>query len=212
MDLRPSYQRGYGLPRRPHFNHASTLRRIGAYIIDMIFLLIFTLLPFLFFFFLGFVSLEIFIEEHTYLFPGFFFPFYLIGISAIIDLIYFTILESKKGWGATIGKRILNIKVIDEYGRKIDLGTSFVRNIARLLWQIPCIGFIILIIDVVLVADSNQRIGDRLASTYVVKESQVSRNYSDHGTFEDYPQQPQWDRGYSSKQTPPPSRGGENRK
>jgi len=202
MDTRN--QRGWGLPRGSRFNYASTLRRIGAYIIDMILLLILTFLLFLVFFFSGFVSWEILVEgEPTSLFPGFFFPFYLVGISSIIDLIYFTILESKKGWGATIGKKVLDIKVIDEYGRKIDLGTSFVRNIARLLWQIPCIGFIILIIDVVLMADSDQRIGDRLASTYVVKESSIPRDYPDHGTFQNYPQQHQWDRSYSSQKTHP---------
>lgn len=202
MEQRPSYQRGYGLPRRPRFNYASALRRIGAYIIDIILLLILNLLLFSVFFFFGIVSWEMLIETDA-MFLGFYTASYLvfIAISGIIDLVYFTILESKKGWGATIGKRVLDIKVIDGYGRKIDLGTSFIRNIVRLLWQIPCIGFIILIIDVVLIADSDQRIGDRLASTYVVKEKNVPRDYSDYGTFQNYSQQRQWDRGRSSQQT-----------
>jgi len=205
MDQEHRYQRGWGLPRKPRFNHASTLRRIGAYIIDIILLWILNILFFFIFLFLGFVSWEMFLEtEPGVLFSGFFRASYLIllGFSSIIDLIYFTLLESEIGGGATIGKRALNIKVVDEYGKKIDLGPSFIRNILRLLWQVPCIGFIILIIDVVLIADSDQRIGDKLAYTYVVKESGTIRGYPNYEISRGHPQQQEWDQSYSSQQIP----------
>jgi len=161
---------------------------------------------------LGFISWQMFIEiDPDPMVFGFYRASYLIfitAISAFIHLAYFTFLESEKGGGATIGKRVLDIKVVDEYGKKVDLVTSFIRNIVRWLWQIPCIGLIILIIDVVLIADSDQRIGDRLASTYVVKESGISRVHPDHGTSQGYPQQ----RDRSSQQTPPPPKKDEPRR
>ncbi|MEF8831953.1 MAG: RDD family protein [Candidatus Thermoplasmatota archaeon] len=183
MDQRDRYQQDWGLPRRQRFNHASTLRRIGAYIIDIVFLWILTMFLFLSFLFLGFFSWGIFIEtEPQAMFLGFYNASYLILLllSGLIDLAYFTILEAEKYGGATIGKRLLDIKVVGEYGNEVGLGTSFIRNIARLLWQIPCIGFIILIIDVFLIADSEQRIGDMLASTLVVKESNIPRGYDNY--------------------------------
>ncbi len=202
MDQEDRYQRGWGLPREQRFNYASTLRRIGAYIIDIILLLILTGILFFAFIVFGLLSWELFLEtEPDTVILEFYSASYLILllISSIIDLVYFTVLESEKGGGATIGKRILDIKVIDEYGKKIDLVSSFIRNIVRLLWQIPCIGLIILIIDVFLIADSEQRIGDRLAYTYVVDESKSIRGYPAYGTSQGYPRQ-QWNQGpYSSK-------------
>lgn len=181
MNQGDRYQQGRGLPRGPRFNHASTLRRIGAYIIDVTILWILILLIFFSLLFFGFLSWEKFIEtEAQTMLLGFYNASYLIlvSISGLIDLAYFTILESEKGGGATIGKRALDIKVVSEYGNKVDLRTSLIRNIARWLWQIPCIGFIILIVDIFLIADSEQRIGDWLASTYVLKESNIHRGYN----------------------------------
>jgi len=205
MDQDYGNQRGWGLPRRPLLNHASTLRRIGAYIIDIILLWILTVFIFFVFFFLGFVTLEMFIDiENGALFSEFFNVPYLglLGISSIIDLIYFTILESKKGKGATIGKRALGIKVVDGFGREVDFGPSFIRNIARLLWQIPCIGLLILIIDVFLIADNNQRIGDRIGNTYVIKKGSSASGHLDYDTYQGYPEQ-QWDQGRYSQHAPP---------
>ncbi len=98
---------------------------------------------------------------------------YLFFVNGLI-LAYFTIFESKKGWGATPGKRLMNIKVVNDYGRKISIGASFLRNLLRFIWSIPCIGIFIIIIDVLLVAEKDARIGDMLAQTAVIKQQPTS--------------------------------------
>lgn len=190
---------GSGLPSGSRFNHASTLRRIGAYIIDSIILWFILMVLFLGFYLLGVVSLGAFMEIASDNITSSFFRtsyLFLVGLGAVINLTYFTFLESEKGGGSTLGKRFLNMGVVDEYGEKVAFGPSFIRNLARILWQIPCIGFIILIIDVFLIAESEQRIGDWLANTYVVKE-EPSRAYSDYGQ-QAYTEQQQWSKGPSS--------------
>jgi uncharacterized RDD family membrane protein YckC len=48
-------------------------------------------------------------------------------IGFCISLFYFGLLNSYLGKGQTIGKRIVEIKVIDRYGKEISVGRSFVR-------------------------------------------------------------------------------------
>ncbi len=178
------YEYGPYQSRPRELNHASVLRRIGAYLIDVIILgfLMGAILGILFV--IGLWSLEeVQLEEFFELYLGGIFLI-IISLNLITFLVYFTYFESKSGGGSTFAKRIFNIEVVDKHGKKVSMGTSFIRNIARLLWSIPCIGFIILIIDVFLVADKNQRIGDSLANTYVVKRERGSiykeqyQNYS----------------------------------
>ncbi|MFP4142111.1 MAG: RDD family protein [Thermoplasmata archaeon] len=196
-----SYPDNEGLPRKSAFDTASTLQRIGAYIIDIILLLILGMLIFVPLILFGIISKNIFIDADPKMtFLAFYRTSYilLLIINALIDLAYFTFLESKQGGGATIGKRVLDIKVVGEYGEEVGLGASFIRNIARWLWQIPCIGLIILIIDIFLIAESDQRIGDRLAFTYVIKE-EPTRDYPDYGQ-QGYTEQ-QWSKDSHSQHT-----------
>ncbi len=165
---------------RWELNHATTLRRVGAYIIDGILLFV---IAFIIGFSLGFTFAPL--GFTALLLP-------LILIEIFLSLAYFTLLESKAGGAATLGKRALGLKVVDENGREPSLGKSLGRNLARLLWEIPFfVGFIIMIIDTFLVYDSDQRIGDKLAGTYVAKE--------EYGSI--YKQ-----RGYTSPQPPQRSR------
>jgi len=166
-------QQDFGLSYTTPVNNASLISRIIAYIIDSIILLVFTMVIILILVFLGILTLglltDIDFQFGLWMFRGF--EILILGpIIYGLELVYFTIFESDEGWGATPGKKLLNIKVVDEYGNQISLGNSFVRNLLRLLWFIPCIGLIILLIDIVLIADSDQRIGDKVAMTDVVND------------------------------------------
>jgi uncharacterized RDD family membrane protein YckC len=86
-----------------------------------------------------------------------------IFIGAIIIIVYFTYLEGKTS--STYGKRLLNLRVKAVQGN-MDYKKAFIRNLSKILW-LP------LILDVILgflFGDSNDRILDKVSSTYVVRE------------------------------------------
>ena len=184
--------------RNPNINYASTISRIIAYIIDAIIVglvigILSAAIMLLGVFSFGSITGD---GGGGFLPVAIFGPAY-IGLSFgsfILQLLYFTYLESEEGGGATIGKKILDLKVVDRTGRKVDMKDSFIRNIARLIWSLPCVGFLLLLLDVYLIHDSEQRIGDRLANTYVVKESEygeITRQYEEGYRQQGMPQEKQ---------------------
>jgi len=74
-------------------------------------------------------------------------------------------MEAYVGW--TVGKRIIGMKVVDESGGKIGLSRSIIRNLLRLVDGLPAFN----ILGIVLIASSlrDQRFGDRIAKTYVIR-------------------------------------------
>ena len=90
-----------------------------------------------------------------------------IGIFAwLLRLIYFTFLEARSG--QTIGKKIMKIRVIKMNGDEMDYVAAFVRNLLRIIDQLPTlyiIGFLLIIIT-----KENQRIGDMVAGTILVTD------------------------------------------
>lgn len=68
--------------------------------------------------------------------------------------------------GGTIGKLILGMRVVNAEGDKIGLGRALVRNLLRIIDALP----FAYLLGVILVAssDEKQRLGDRVAGTYVV--------------------------------------------
>jgi uncharacterized RDD family membrane protein YckC len=68
-----------------------------------------------------------------------------------------------------VGKRILGMRVVDGSGSKIGLSKSVIRNLLRFVDGLPALN----ILGVVLMAFSprDQRFGDRIAKTYVVKST-----------------------------------------
>jgi len=92
----------------------------------------------------------------------------MIGFAASIT--YFTILEGGNR-NATLGKRLLKIRVLDIHKQPIGIKKAFIRNLGRFKF-IPGFDGIILIIDIILIlaTDTQQRIGDRMAHTIVVKD------------------------------------------
>lgn len=197
MEAGSNYQENVNMGRNPRLNFASTVSRIIAYIIDSIILGLISGAIFAVVIFTGLLSFGAMTGDPSNLTGfGFFGPAYF-GLtfgSAMIQLLYFTYLESGEGGGATIGKKIMDIKVVNQYGRAADMKDSFIRNIARFLWSIPCLGFIILLVDVYLIHDNEQRIGDKLANTYVIKEEEygeISRQYEEGYRQQGFQQQGQ---------------------
>ncbi len=89
---------------------------------------------------------------------------------------YFTYFEAGKR-GATIGKRVLGLRVIDRSGNNITKGQAFVRNILRLVDMLPgipttAVGVLIGSFGVgffcCLFTKKFQRVGDLVANTLVV--------------------------------------------
>jgi uncharacterized RDD family membrane protein YckC len=68
--------------------------------------------------------------------------------------------------GATLGKRMVGIRVVGEDGEHLTFGAAFLRNILRLVdgWFFYFIGFIF-----ALLSKRGQRLGDRAAHTIVVR-------------------------------------------
>jgi len=127
-------------------------------------------------FLLDFLFLSIFFFPATYLYSGKWVmgpEEHLWGISDPICLVflfiifaYFIFMEAYVGW--TVGKRMLRMRVVDVTGSKIGLSKSLIRNFLRLLDGLPA--FNILGIILIIISPRGQRLGDRIAKTYVVKE------------------------------------------
>ncbi|MFW6153179.1 MAG: RDD family protein [Halobacteriota archaeon] len=83
-----------------------------------------------------------------------------------IGLLYFIVLEAYAD-GQTLGKKLVNIKVVTEDGDDLDLVGSLIRNVLRIIDALPF--FYIIGIIVIVVSDDNQRIGDIVGNTLVVK-------------------------------------------
>jgi len=82
----------------------------------------------------------------------------------LIAFAYFTVME--KTQGATLGKKLMGLKVVRENGEPMDWGASVIRNILRLID-----GFFFYLVGaiVVWVSKKRQRLGDMAAKTLVVR-------------------------------------------
>jgi uncharacterized RDD family membrane protein YckC len=86
------------------------------------------------------------------------------GLSLLIFVGYYTYFEGTTG--QTIGKKIVNIKVVKENGKPMTYMDSLVRTILRV---VDGIGFYLIGFIVILASEKKQRIGDMAARTLVVK-------------------------------------------
>ncbi len=77
---------------------------------------------------------------------------------------YMYLSVSEEFWGQTIGKRILQIKVVKNDYSKILFGDGLIRHLVDIVDCILLIGLIVAIVSPI-----NQRIGDKLAKTIVVE-------------------------------------------
>ncbi len=105
------------------------------------------------FFFLGVTGIAATWSEDT-----------LNGLWVLSLLMYFVGLEA--GFGATLGKRLLGMRVVDDAGDDIDVGKALGRNLLRVVD-----GFAFGIVGLVTAKNSptRQRLGDRAAGTVVIR-------------------------------------------
>ena len=83
-----------------------------------------------------------------------------------LGLLYFILLEGYLD-GQTLGKKLLKIRVVREDGGDLDLRGAVLRNVLRIIDALPF--FYLIGIIVIYVSDDNQRIGDLVGDTYVVR-------------------------------------------
>ena len=131
--------------------YASIIQRILASIIDQVIIAVVSFI----FVALGIVSLS------TASIGG------LLGfmmLSYVLWIIYYTYFEGTSG--QTIGKKVLNIRVIKADGRELGFGGAFLRTLFRVIDNLPSayiLGFVL-----VLVTPEKQRLGDMVAGTVVI--------------------------------------------
>jgi uncharacterized RDD family membrane protein YckC len=94
-----------------------------------------------------------------------------LAASFAITVLYFTLMEGFLG--ATVGKFVTGIRVVREDGTKLDIGAAFIRNILRVIDELPF--FIPYLVGAILIwtSPTKQRLGDRVAKTVVVTASSV---------------------------------------
>lgn len=89
------------------------------------------------------------------------------ALEVIFMFLYYGFCEGSMG--ATLGKKLCRIKVVDENGNKITMGIGFFRSFGRLISAIILgIGYIIALFD-----ENNRSLHDRIAHTRVVEAASV---------------------------------------
>ena len=87
------------------------------------------------------------------------------GLAAVIvAFAYFAIMEGR--FGQTLGKMALGIKVVREDGGRAGIREALLRTLLRI---VDGIGTYLVALIVALVSDKNQRLGDMVAKTLVVR-------------------------------------------
>jgi uncharacterized RDD family membrane protein YckC len=87
------------------------------------------------------------------------------GIFLVIIFLYFIFLERLCGF--TVGKYVLKMRVVTEAGIRIGMKQSLVRNFGRFIDGLPCFNIIGMVS--IYRSPARQRVGDKLARTYVIK-------------------------------------------
>ncbi|GAE29698.1 RDD family protein [Halalkalibacter hemicellulosilyticus] len=100
-------------------------------------------------------------------------PIAIVTILAfLINWGYFFFLEYFTG-GRTLGKKMLGIRVMQENGHSITLLSSFIRNLLRIVDQLPA-GYLLGIL-MIFFHSKHKRLGDLAAGTLVVHERRVRK-------------------------------------
>jgi len=89
----------------------------------------------------------------------------VLSITMIASFIYYTFFEGI--FGATPGKMLVGLKVVRGDGERIGYKEAVIRTVMRLIDMLPA--FYIVGVISVLMSSRNQRLGDRVAGTLVVK-------------------------------------------
>ncbi len=108
-------------------------------------------------------------------------PYWAIGIVVLIVFLmqwgYFAVFEAF-GNGRTPGKRVARIRVIHQSGRGINFVEALARNLVRFVDYLP--SFYAVGVVAIFLSRRNQRLGDMVAGTLVVRDREVdSPNWSE---------------------------------
>ena len=134
--------------------------RIIAFVIDSIIILIPTYI-------IWFAITLAVVFTGFFLVYGFWLIYFL--LFGIIEVLYFSVLDV--AWGATIGKRIMGLKVQTTDGGKVPMGKALIRNITKIY---PLFVFLDWLVALVTPGkDRRQKYTDRIAGTTVVQVKQV---------------------------------------
>lgn len=93
-------------------------------------------------------------------------------VSAISELLYFTFFEMATG-GRSPGKMILGLRVRGIGGLPIDLRSSLIRNLLRIVDVLPT-SYLVGLTSIVL-SERRQRLGDHAAGTVVIRTDRTQR-------------------------------------
>lgn len=97
----------------------------------------------------------------------------------IIIFAYFVIFEMQ--WGATPGKMLTGLKVLRTDGQAAGLREAVIRTASRIIDYFFLIGIIIMAIS-----SKNQRLGDRLAETMVVKSKNIKLKQVNNNGYQNF--------------------------
>jgi uncharacterized RDD family membrane protein YckC len=86
-------------------------------------------------------------------------------ISTVVAFAYFTFMEGS--YGQTLGKKVMNLVVVEADGGDCTLGGAAIRNLLRYIDWLPF--FYLVGVVVIYLTDDDQRLGDVAADTLVVK-------------------------------------------
>ena len=84
----------------------------------------------------------------------------------IISLGYFIVLEGTND-GQTLGKSLVNIRVVDDSGGDLEMEGAVIRNVLRIVDALPFLYIIGIIL--VVASDEEKRLGDMIGNSIVVK-------------------------------------------
>ncbi|MDG7007740.1 MAG: RDD family protein [Nitrososphaerota archaeon] len=82
----------------------------------------------------------------------------------IVFVLYFAVTESM--WGASLGKRLFNLKVKSKSGSNPTFGEAFVRNVSKIYWLLLLLD---VIVGLALSKGYQQKYSDHLMGTTVVR-------------------------------------------
>lgn len=95
-----------------------------------------------------------------------------VGSLVIIVFVYYFLLEGL--FAATIGKRLLKLRVVMRDGDLCSFGASFGRNLVRFLDWLPLLYIVGAI--AIFASESRERVGDKLAGTVVTRAPEKDIN------------------------------------
>ena len=163
---------GIGLKGKAFLGHASVLKRIIAFIIDLLIINWVILFPFKRIFDNIILETESFSKTLDFLSKNTEYNMFITVIMivvAVLTILYFMILE--KQWGQSVGKMLFNLHVKSQT-KDLNYWQLFVRS----MFLIPVFPFVLLwVIDpiVMLFTKENQRLSEILSKTKVVEQYKI---------------------------------------